>query len=129
MPNRSPANIVLADLIDFDRRHYPGENALTLEGVLHRKPIHNRGKHAHMIGANPIHPGFGKPSAAKNIAATNHQRHFDTAVNERMHFSRQATQHIRVYSVLGLAKQRLAAELKQNALIDRLCHRLYLNCP
>ena len=54
------ANVVLADLVDLQRRHDAHAGTLALERVLHRERVDDGREHAHLIGGHAIHAGFGE---------------------------------------------------------------------
>jgi hypothetical protein len=50
-------DVVLADLVDADRRHHPGRDRQRLERVLQRERVHDRGQHAHVVAGDAVHAG------------------------------------------------------------------------
>src|SRR5690606_37042183 len=73
VPDRAAANVILADLVDLQRGHRAGGDAAPLERILQRERIDDRREHAHVIGRHAIHAGLGKPRAAKDVAAADHE--------------------------------------------------------
>ena len=70
-------NVVLADLVDLQRRHDAYARAQALERVLHRKRVDDGREHAHLIGGHAIHAGLGQARAAEDIAAADDETDLD----------------------------------------------------
>ena len=77
MAHRAASDVVLADLVDAQRRHDPGVGAQALESVLQRQRIDHRGEHPHVIGRHPVHAGARQPRAAEDVAAAQYDRDLD----------------------------------------------------
>jgi hypothetical protein len=53
--DRSAADVGLGDVLHLDRRHHAREDAVVLEVVLQREPVHDRREHAYVVGLRPVH--------------------------------------------------------------------------
>jgi hypothetical protein len=73
--HRAPPDVVLADLVDADRRHDARVGAQALERILHGERVHDRGEHAHVVGGDAVHAGARQARAAERFAAAEHHRH------------------------------------------------------
>ncbi len=68
--------------MDLQRRHDADAGALTLERVLHRERVDDRGEHAHLIGRHAVHAGFGQTRAAEDVAAADDETDLDTEADD-----------------------------------------------
>ena len=82
MADRAPANVILANLVDAQRRHDPRIGAEALERVLHRERIDHGGEHSHVIRGHPVHTGAREARAAEDVAATDDDGDLDAHVGE-----------------------------------------------
>ena len=116
MADGAAANVVLADFIDADRRHHSGEHPQSLQGILHRQRVHDRGQHAHVVGRDSIHAFLGQPGPPKQVATTDDHTHFDAVLAQFPHLARNACQHVGIDAIVALAHQDFTAELEKNSL-------------
>ena len=96
-----------------------GHGPLALEGVLHRERVDHRREHAHVIGRDAVHAGFGKPRAADDVAAADHEAHLDAETEDFRDFACDSPDDDGVDAVLMIAEQRLAAQFQQYSTISR----------
>ncbi len=114
VPDRAAADVVLADLVDADRRHDARLQALLLERVLQRQRVHDGREHAHLVRGHAVHAGARQTRAAKDVAAADHDRDLHA---ERLDFGdleRHALEHRGIDPVRGLPQQRLAGQLHED---------------
>src|SRR5690606_35834971 len=115
MPHSPPANIVLANLVDLDRRHHPGKHALALQGVLDGERIDHGCEHSHLVSGDSIDAGRRQPHAAKDIAAADYDRDLDTGITQVADFVAYAVDHRGIDPVVVVAHERFAAEFDQDS--------------
>ena len=108
MPHRPAPDVVLANLVDAQRRHDPGVGAQALQRILQRQRIDHGGEHAHVIGGHPIHAGARQAGAAKDISAPQHDRDLNPHLGQVANFAGDALEDDRVDAVILIPQQRLA---------------------
>ena len=121
MPDRTAADVVLADLVNLQGRHDARVRALTFERVLHRQRVDDRGQHAHLVGRHAVHARLGQTRAAKDVAAADHEPDLDAPGGDFGDLVRNSTDDGRIDAVLLAAQQRFATEFQQN---PPICWRL-----
>ena len=62
-----------AHLVHLDRGLNPSFDPGLLKRVLHRERVHDRCKHAHIVGLGTIHALGGTGHATEDVTATDHQ--------------------------------------------------------
>ena len=85
--HRAPADVVLADFLDADRRHDACVAAEGFEGVLQRERVHDGREHAHVVGRDAVHAGASEARAAKDVAAADDDRDLDVAARSASRIS------------------------------------------
>ena len=108
MPYRTAPNVVLAHLVDAQRRHDAGVGAETFERVLHRQGVDHRREHAHVIGRDAVHAGARKPGAAKDVAAAEHHRHLHAHLGQVSDLAGDPLEDLRIDAVILAPQQCLA---------------------
>jgi len=73
-----------------------------------------------VIGRHAIHAGLGKPRAAKDVAAADHETDLNAEARDLGDLARDAGNDVGIDTVLLFAQQRLAAELQQDSSIRGL---------
>jgi hypothetical protein len=63
------ADVGLGDLVHLNRRHHPAKQPELFNGVLERDRVDYRGKHAHVVGGNPVHVDRLLGDSAKEVAS------------------------------------------------------------
>src|SRR5690606_36129489 len=108
------ADEVLADLVDLDGAHYPGDGTAALERVLHGQRVDDRGQHAHVVAGDPVHALGGQPGAAEDVSATDDHADLAAEVDHLVDLPGDAPQCLRIDAVVGIAHERLAGEFQQD---------------
>src|SRR6187551_2188421 len=119
MAHGAPANVVLADLVNLQRRHDAHARALALEGVLHSERIDDGGEHAHLIGRHAIHARLGEAGAAEDVASADDETDLNTEADDLGDFNRDAADDGWVDAVILATEQSLAAQFQQNPPVRR----------
>ena len=114
MAHRAPADVVLADLVDAQRRHHPGI-VPRLERVLQGERIHHGGEHAHVIGGDPVHAGAREAGAAEDVAAAEHHGHLHAQLGQVADLAGDALEHAGIDAVILVAEQRLAGQFDEDS--------------
>src|SRR6185437_3509569 len=115
--DRAAADEILGHVVDLDRAHHAGIAAALLDRVGHRQRVHHGGQHAHVVAGDPVHAGRGEALATEDVAAADHHAHFHAGLAYLDDLLGQPADHLRVDAVVGLAHQRLAGELEQDAAV------------
>ena len=121
MANGAAADVVLADLVDLQRRHARVRRHPALERVLQRERVDDGGEHAHVIAGDAIHAGLGQARAAKDVAAADHDAELDAEPDDLGDLGGDAADDGGVDAVVLAAEQRFAAELQENPPIEPAC--------
>ena len=117
---RAATDVRLGHFADRDRGQDPGLRAEPLERVLHGQAVEERRQHPGVVGGRPVHALGGRREAAVDVAGTDHDRHLDAPAGDPVDLPCDGRDPIRVDPVLLGAHERLAGELEENALEDRL---------
>src|SRR5690606_23616961 len=91
VPYRAAANVILADLVDLQRGHDACDDTLPLERVLQRERVDDGREHAHVIGRDPIHTGFGEARATEDVATADHEANLDAEAADLGDFGSHST--------------------------------------
>src|SRR5690606_15626962 len=116
--HRAPPDVVLADLVNLDRRHDAGMLVDLLERILQRQRVHHGRQHSHVVAGGAVHPGTREAGTAEDVAAADHDRHLDAHAADLGDLPRDPPDHGRIDAVVELAHERLARELQQYAAIE-----------
>ena len=84
MADRPPADVLLRDLGDLDRRLHARVRAGPLERVLQRKRVEQRREHARVVAGGAVHAFRGGGHAAVDVPAADDDRDLD-AVGVHLH--------------------------------------------
>src|SRR5690606_23719052 len=130
MPYGTPADVVLADLVDLQGRHDARHRAAALERILQRKRVDDRGEHAHVVGRDAVHARLGQSRAAEDVAAADDETDLDAHRRNLGDLARDALDDRRIDAVLLAAEQRFAAQLQQDTFIGGrpFAHGLTILC-
>src|ERR1017187_1219430 len=102
----------------LDGSHHASRDADLLESVGERQRVDDGGEHAHVVGRNAIHLAARAGDAAEDIAAAHHHAHLDAGRGHAGNLLRQAVDAIGIDAELRAARQHLAAQLQQDALVS-----------
>ena len=80
VPASAQRHVRLRDLGHLDRRLHPRGDVDLLQRVLQRQRVHDRGEHAHVVGAVAV--DAGRLPAAPDVAAAHHDRGLDAEVDD-----------------------------------------------
>ena len=94
-------------------------HAEVVEGVSHRKAVHDSREHAHLISDHAVEPGLLKLSAAVDVAAADDQRDLHAELDASGDFPGNTAQNIRI-DAEPVRAQRLTAKFKKNSVVNRL---------
>ena len=107
MANGAAPDVILADLVDSQRRHDPRIRALRLESVLKRERIDHGGEHAHVVGGHAVHAGPGEARAAEDVASAEHHGHLHAHLRDLSNLRGDALEHGRIDAVILAPEQGL----------------------
>src|SRR5262245_7356245 len=123
MIERLVANIGLAHGGHGNGGQDARRNVLALERGLKREPVHDRGKHAHVVGPRPIHPAFRRHQAAIDVAGADNEANLRTGRGRRGDVPRERGKHVEIDAVTLAAGKRLARKLQQHPAIAKVLGR------
>ena len=92
-------------------------NVLLLHHVGDGEAVHDRGEHAHMVGAGALHVAAAVLGAAPEVAAADDHADLHAELAAFLNRVAHAGDHIEIQTGLLLAGQSLTADLEQNAVI------------
>src|SRR3954453_7668037 len=124
MTDGAAADEGLRDLIHLDGRLHAGVHALLFKGVLQGKGVQNGGEHAHVIGGNAVHGAGLLGDAPKEIAAANHNGDLHAEGFHVRQFGGYFVNAEGIYAKALVGCQGFPGQLEQDALEDRLRHRV-----
>ena len=87
-------DIRLANLVHLDTTHNAAGAIDPLDGILQGESIHNRGKHAHVIGLGALHTLGRAGDTAEDVAASDNDRDLDPLVVKLLDLNGHALHHI-----------------------------------
>ena len=122
MAYRPVPDIRFCDLLHGDRGLHADGNIALLKAVRQRKAVNDRRQHTHMIGAGALHTVTAVLQPAPKIAAADDDAHLHTGFDAFFHHVADAADHVKVQPAMRVARQRLPADLQQDAAIFRLVH-------
>ena len=117
MPDRPATDIHFCDLSHLDRRENARVDVHLLQSVLHRKGIHDRREHTHIVGGNTIKSLSACGESAEDIAAADDEGNLDSEVVNILDLRSNAAHDIGIDSESLVAHQRFSAELEQDAFV------------
>ena len=105
-----------------ERRLHAHVDALLLEHIGDRHAVHRRGQHAHVVGTGALDVALAVFHAAPEVAAADDDAHLHTHVRALFDDVAHLGNDVEVEAEVLVARQRLAADLEQHALILELSH-------
>ena len=117
MSLRAAANVRLRDLFHADRRHHARVDVLLLEHVLHRERVDHGAEHAHVVGADAIHPHFRELRAAHDVAAADHDTDARPHRDDVLDLPSEAIEDVEIETGGALSGECFTGELEQHARI------------
>ena len=114
--------IVLGKRRHFDGRLHAYGDALLLHDVGHGQAVHDRSEHAHVVGARAGHLALAVFHTTPEVAAADDDAHLHTHVRALFDDVAHLGNDVEVEAEVLVARQRLAADLEQHALILELSH-------
>ena len=116
MPHRPPPDVGLGDLAHLHRGLHPRLEALALHRVLERQGVDDRGEQSHVVGGRAVEAGaLGELHAPDDIASAHDDGDVHPFVSDGLDLARHQVQHLRVDPRPARARQRLAAQLEEDA--------------
>ena len=107
-------------LLNGNCRHHARDQTRFVHGVTQRQRVHDRGQHTHVVSGCPIHSDRAARYATKNIAPSDHHRHFDPEAGDLGHLIDHPDDGVPVDAKLVVAHQGLTRQLEQNSLVGWL---------
>ena len=101
----------LGDLRHRDRRLHPRGHVDLLQGILQRQRVHDRGEHAHVVGAVAV--DARRLPAAPDVAAAHDDRGLDAEVDDLGQLTRDQRGRVVGDAGAGGRRERLAGELSR----------------
>mgnify|MGYP002387634674 CR=1 FL=1 len=115
VPHRARPDVRLAHPVHLDRRQQAGVHAALLERVLQRQPVDDRGQHAHVVRAHPVHAARARRQAPEDVPAAGHDADLDAHSAHLADLVGQGRHDRLVDAVPGPSGQLLPGELQQHA--------------
>ena len=122
MPDGAGSDVGFGDFFDLQRRLHAHVDALLLEHIGDRHAVHRRGQHAHVVGTGALDVALAVFHAAPEVAAADDDAHLHTHVRALFDDVAHLGNDVEVEAEVLVARQRLAADLEQHALILELSH-------
>ena len=122
VPDGAGADIRLRDLLNFQRGLDAHVHALLLQHVGDRHAVHRRGEHPHVVGAGALDIALAVLHAAPEVAAADDDAHLYAGLHALLDDVRHLTDDAEVQAKVLVARERLAADLEQDAPIFRFLH-------
>ena len=122
MPDGAGADVGFGDFFDLQRRLHAHVDALLLEHIGDRHAVHRRGQHSHVVGTGALNVALAVFHAAPEVAAADDDAHLHTHVRALFDDVAHLGNDVEVEAEVLVARQRLAADLEQHALILELSH-------
>ena len=111
------ADVRLGDLVHEYGAHHPALHVALFQRVLQGDGVDDRGKHAHVVAAHPVHlPGL-LFHAAEEIPATHHQADFDAQGMNLGQLAGNLGHFIGVQAKAALASERLSRKLEHDSFV------------
>ena len=127
--HRAAADVGLGDLRDGDRGLDARVGAQSLQRVLQRKGVENRGEHPRVVGGRAIHPLRRDGHAAVEVAAADDDRELRSGAADGNDLARDRQHDAGIDAVVAGAHERLARQLQQRPMEGRRgCLRWPLCC-
>ena len=128
MAHGAATDVVLAHLVDADRRHDARVHPQALQRILHGECVHDGGEHAHVVGGHAVHAGARQARTAKDIAPADDHGDLHFHLPDILQLASDALDDGRVDAVVGVAHQGLPRELHQDPRVRRLGfgHKIHL---
>ena len=129
MPDGPAPDVGLGDGPHLNGGLDPDGDALLLAHIGHSQAVHHGGQHADVVGPGALHLAAAAVlGAAPEVAAAHHQAHLDAHVQALLNDIADAADHLEIQAGALTAGQSLAADLQQDAFINRFCHIKNLRC-
>ena len=120
------ADIRLSDAAHLDGSLHAHLHAALLQAVGQCEAVNDRREHAHMIRPGPLHPVAAVLDAAPEVAAADNNADLHARLHTLLDHVADTADHIKIQAPVGVAGQRLAADLQQDAPVFRLVHGIPL---
>jgi len=112
-------DIRLGDLRHLDRGHRSRRDAGSLERVLQRQGVDERGQHAHEVAGCAIEASLGRGQAAEDVASADHHRDLHAHLMDALDLRGDVLHHLEIDAVIAASAERFAAQLQQDAVVLR----------
>jgi hypothetical protein len=108
---RAAADVRLRELLHADRGHHARVEAALLERVLQGERVDHRAEHAHVVGADALHPHARELRAAHDVARRRSRRRPRARVDDLLDLLGEEAEALEVEAELRVARERLAESL------------------
>ena len=115
MPDGPASNVILADLIDLERRHHPYRPPLMFKRVLHGERIEHGRQHTHVITGGALQSLAGRLRTPNEISAAYHQANLHARVAQFGDFLGETPDDDGIDAASLLAHQGFAAQFQKDA--------------
>ncbi len=128
MADGPAANVRLRHLVHEHGAHHAALHAALLDCVLHGDGIDNRGKHAHVIGAYPVHFLGLLSHAAEDVAASHNHANLHAQMMHIHNLVGNRGYLVGVQAKAARPGQYLTRKLQNNALVHAFSSIAYDPC-